>query len=84
MGPKEVVENSLVIEVETDSSVGSHQPGDLEWESIFLFGDSHQRSKPRLQALFGVMCLIMGIIFIPELMEVRHRLGSLIALLCGM
>lgn len=83
MGPKEVVENSLVIEVETDFSVGSHQPGDLEWESIFLSGDSHWRSKPRLQALLGVMCLIMGIMFIPEFMEARHRLRTLIALLCG-
>lgn len=54
------------------------------WRSIFLFCGSLQGSKPKIrQALFYVMCFIMGIMFIPEVMEVRHRLGRP-ALLCSM
>lgn len=73
-----------MIEAENDSHVGL-ESGNLEGESIFQFCGSHQRNKPgTFQAIFCVMFLIMGIMVIPEFMEVRHRLGTLTALLCGM
>lgn len=73
-----------MIEAENDSHVGL-ESGDLEGESIFLFCGSCQRNKPRtFQATFCVMCLGMGIMVIPVFMEVRHSLGTLTALLCGM
>lgn len=66
-------------------NVGFHHPGPPEGEDIFLFCGSPQKSKPRIyQVPFCVMGLTMGIMFISEFTEVRHRQGTLMELVCVM
>lgn len=74
-----------VMEASNDSYAGFHRLGAPEGEDIFLSCGSPQKSKPRLyEVTFSVMGLIMGIMFIPEFMEMRHRRGTLTELVCGM
>lgn len=50
--------------------------------SLFLWQSSEEQTK-NISSIFCVMGLIMGIVFIPEFTEARHRWGTLTELVCG-
>ena len=53
-----------MIEVENDFDVGSHQPGDLEGESIFLFSGSHQRRNQEHIKHHFVSCALLWALYV--------------------
>lgn len=64
VGPKDVG-SSWMMGAENDFDVGSHQPGDLERESILLFCGSHQRRNQEHIKHHFVSCALLWTL-IPE------------------